>query len=50
VQVQYHFTYLIEFTINHGFKFPALMFNNVNVVSIFLDRAAKLKTGPLSIG
>ena len=26
------------------------MFNKVNVVSIFIDRAAKLKTGPLAIG
>ena len=25
------------------------MFNNVNVVSIFIDRAARLKTGPLSM-
>ena len=50
MQVQYHLWYLIEFTINQLIQFTPLMFNKVNVVSIFIDRAAKPKTGPLAIG
>src|SRR3989339_1413171 len=49
LQVQYHLRYLIEFTINRCIYFIHLMFNKVNVVSIFIDRPAKLKTGSLSM-